>query len=81
MELMSFSTEPQCWAKQSNKPQISVISIRNGQLAAENNLHHGVTHSSHLWVKPLHQKAGASRKHHAGLKSDPLGSSEAADSS
>lgn len=33
---MSFSTEDECWAKQSNKPGISVISIKDGQLAAEN---------------------------------------------
>ena len=81
MELMSFSTEPERRAKQSNKPWISVISIRNDQLAAENNLRHGMTHPSHLWVEALHQKAEGTREHSAGLKSDPSGSSEAADCS
>ena len=78
---MSFSMEPECWAKQSNKPWISMISIRNDQLAAKNNLRHGMTHPSHRWVEALHQKAEGTHKHSAGLKSDPLGSSEAADSS
>ena len=78
---MSFFTEPECWAKQSNKPWISVISIRNDQLAAENNLRHGMTHPSHLWVEALHQKAEGTCKHSVGLKSDPLRSPEAADTS
>lgn len=64
---MSFSTEPEHWAEQSHKLLSSVISIRDGQLAAENNLPHGVIHPSHLWVKPSCQNAGAGCKHHAGL--------------